>query len=111
METIMQGKSRIESEFEEPLRDVVSGFAQMGYSKPLIAEALEVSEPSLRHYAWKSGIRFAHSPAVHRDINGRPGRCVRHAGRAMSLTEWASELGVSVECVRKRLRTRGRVMR
>lgn len=103
----MQAATRIESEFDEPLRQVISGYADMGYSKHVVAEVLEVTEPSLRMFCHRQRIRFRHSPLEHREIKGRPPRRVRHAGREMSLTEWAQDLGISVEGVRKRLRTRG----
>lgn len=111
METIRQAETRIVAEFDEPLLDVVDGFAKMGWSKPLIAEALEVSAPSLRHYAWKNGIQFVRSPAVHREIKGRPPRRVRHGSRALSITQWAEELGVAPCTIHKRIRTRGRPTR
>jgi len=111
METITQGRNRIESEFEEPLRDVVVGYAEMGYSRRLVADTLEVSFESLKHFNRKEGIRFPRSPAVHRDIPGRPPRRVRHNGQEKSLTQWAWDLGVSPCTVHKRLRTTGRVVR
>jgi len=109
METILQAKNRIEKEFDEPLAEVVAGFAEMKYSRRLVAESLEVSFESLKHFNRRNGIRFHRSPSVHREIRGRRGRRVCHDGREMNLTQWAAELGVSVECVRKRLRTRGSV--
>jgi len=105
----MQGAKRIEAEFDEPLCDVITGYAAMGYSKALIADTLEVSEPSLRMYSYRRGIRFRHSPLEHREIKGRPARRIRHGGMERSLTEWARELGVAPCTVHKRLRTRGRV--
>lgn len=110
IDTIMQRKAEIEAEFDEPLRDVVSGFAEMGYSRRLVAETLEVSFESLKHFNRREGIRFPRSPSVHREIKGRPGRRVRHAGREQSLTAWALELGVSPSTIHKRLRTRKRIV-
>lgn len=109
MDTLMQAKPRIETEFDEPLCDVVSGFVEMGYSRTLIADTLEVTVPSLRKFAKVNGIRFNRRPIEHREIRGRPGRRIRHAGREMSLTGWAQELGVSPCTIHKRLRTRGSV--
>jgi hypothetical protein len=111
METITQGKVRIESEFDEPLRDVITGFAEMSYSKARIAEALEVTEPSLRHFCHKQGIHFPRSPRHHRDITGRPPRRIRHNGQEKSLSEWAWDLGVAPSTIHKRLRTTGSVSR
>lgn len=103
----MQAAQRIEQEFDEPLAQVVGGYASMGYSKPLLAEVLEVTEPSLRMFCHRQRIPFRHSPIEHRDISGRPPRIIRHAGREMSLTEWAIEMGVAPCTIHKRLRTRG----
>jgi hypothetical protein len=107
MKTLMQCKTEIEQEFDEPLRDVVEGFAQMSYSRRLTAEVLGVTPASLRSYCHRAQIRFDRSPKEHREIRGRPPRLVRHAGREQSLSAWAWDLGISVEGVRRRLRVNG----
>ena len=111
METITQGKTRIETEFDEPLRDVVAGFAEMGYSRRLVAETLDISFESLKHFNRRESIAFPRSPAHHREISGRPPRRIRHDGQEKGLSEWAFELGVSPCTIHKRLRTTGRVAR
>lgn len=103
----MQAKDRIEDEFGEPLVDVIAGYAEMKYSRRMVADVLEVSFESLKHFNRRHKIRFARSPIEHREIKGRPPRMVRSAGRTMSLTGWARELGVAPCTIHKRLRTRG----
>lgn len=105
----MQRKASIESEFDEPLREVVAGFAKMGHSRPLTAETLEVSVESLKSYCRRQRIHFRRSPMEHREIRGRPGRMITHEGRTQSLSAWAYEFGVAPCTVHKRLRTRGRI--
>ena len=108
METIREAQRRIEQEFDEPLRDVVHGYVvEMGYSMPLLAEVLEVSVSSIKHFCSRQRIRGRHSPLEHREIRGRPPRIHRECGRELSLSEWASELNLSVEGVRKRISRRG----
>lgn len=107
VDTISQARKRIEAEFDEPLRSVVAGYAEMGWSKPLLSEVLEVTEPSLRMFCHRERIAFRSSPLEHRPIQGRPPRMVRHGGREQSLTAWALEAGITVEGVRQRIRRHG----
>jgi hypothetical protein len=74
METIRQAARVIEQEFDEPLRDVVEGFMQMGYSMPYIAEVLNVSVSSVKHFCVRAGLRRSGYPPIHREIPGRPRR-------------------------------------
>lgn len=106
----MQAKDRIENEFDEPLRDVVKGYAVMKFSRSLVAEALDVSIDSLTTFSRREGINFSRRPMQHREIPGRPPRMIRHNGREQSLSEWAAELGVAPCTIHKRLRTRGRIV-
>ncbi len=110
-QTITAAARRIEREFEEPLRDVIAGYAEMGYSRRLVAETLEVSFESLKHYNRRENIRFCRSPIEHREIKGRPPRMIRQNGREQSLGAWADELGLSKEGVRQRIRRTGRPTR
>lgn len=105
----MQRKKEIEQEFDEPLRDVVTGFADMGYSMPYVAETLEVSVSSVKHFCSSRNqrIHFSRSPQHHREIPGRPARRIRHNGQEKTLNQWAWDLGLSVEGVRKRIKKRG----
>jgi len=105
----MQRKAAIESEFDEPLRDVIHGFAQMSYSRNVVAEVLEVTPDSLKSYCRRMDIRFKHSPVEHQQIRGRPPRLIRHDGRVQSLSAWAYDLGVAPCTIHKRLRLRGRI--
>ena len=106
---ILQRARAIEREFDEPLRDVVAGFADMGYSRRLVADALDVTFESLKHFNRREGIHFPRAPLEKREIRGRPRRMIRHAGREMGLSEWAAEFGVAPCTIHKRLRTRGRI--
>lgn len=107
MDTIVKAARRIEKEFEEPVADVVAGYSAMSYSLPLVAEILDVSEPSLRMFCHRRKISFCRSPIEHRDIHGRPPRKIRHSGRTDSLSGWADVLGVSVSTVHRRVKRRG----
>lgn len=107
MDTIVKAARRIEQEFDEPIADIVVGYSKMSYSIPLVAEILEVSEPSLRMFCHRRNIRFPRSPTEHRDIIGRPPRKIRHSGRTDSLSGWADALGVSVSTVHRRVSRRG----
>ena len=102
-------KAEIEREFDEPLRDVVVGFAEMGWSRSLVADALDVSVESLKSWCRRSDVKFPRSPMEHREIKGRPPRLVEHNGRTQSLTAWAWDLGVAPCTIHKRLRRCGRV--
>lgn len=107
-----QAIPRIEREFDEPAVDVVRDYAeQMKYSCPSVAEALEVTEESLRSYCRRRGIRFSQSPMGRRGQSpGRPPRLIRENGIERSLTDWAQELGIRPNTALKRLRTHGRLM-
>lgn len=74
METIMLRRRVIEREFQEPLRDVVSGFVEMGYSHRMIAQALDVTAVSLRRFMERRGLRMASNPHVLAAPRGRPRR-------------------------------------
>ena len=72
MASLRQRKTQIEAEFEEPLRDIISGFVQMGHSMPYIASTLEVSSSSVKHYCAAQSIRCRHTyPLVHFPHTGR----------------------------------------
>ena len=103
----MQAVRRIEREFDEPIRDVIDGFSKMGFSKPRIAEALDVTEPSLRWFCHQQKIRTRGYPNHHADIRGRPGKIIEHEGVSLSISGWARKLNVAPCTIQKRLRTRG----
>ncbi len=109
METMAQAQCRIKAEFDEPVKKVVQGFVEMGYSRALIADALDVTLPSLCCFAKGHHIAFRHVPPVQRERTGRPPRRITHNGRTLGLSEWARELGVAPSTIHKRLRTRGSV--
>jgi hypothetical protein len=107
MDTILRRQRAIEREFEEPLRDVVAGFVEMGYSHRLVAEALEVTAPSLRRYMRTQGVPMARQPLV-RAGTGRPAQTIRYGGRERTARAWATDLGVCPATVWWRVRTKGR---
>ena len=111
VQTITQRALKIEREFDEPLMDIVAGYSEMGYSIPRVAETLEVSVSSVKHYCARNRIRFSRHPIEHRDIRGRPPRNIQHQGTEKSLTEWAQNLGVSTSTIHRRLRRSGRPTR
>lgn len=112
METIGQARGRIEEEFDEPLVDVIRGYAAEGmkYSCPAVADVLEVTPESLKSFCRRQDIRFPVRPMERRGASpGRPPRLHRENGQEKSLTAWAMDLGVAPCTVHKRLRRRGRV--
>jgi hypothetical protein len=104
MESLLQRKQNIESEFREPLGAVVKGFIAMGHSLPLIADALEVSPSSVKRYCRGHRIRVPSTPRITRERTGRPPRLITHQGRTNSITGWAHELGVSPGSIDYRLK-------
>lgn len=107
----MRRKASIESEFAEPLRDVVAGYSVMGYSMSHLSDILEVSTSSMKHYCSRENIRFSRRPVEHREIRGRPPRLIRHNGRELSLSAWAWDLGVAPSTIHGRMRRLGRPSR
>jgi len=47
---------KIRKEFNEPFRDVVAGFAQMGYSQTAAASACEVPRSTFQHHVQRFGL-------------------------------------------------------
>lgn len=108
MKPIMQKKEALEQEFEEPLRDILLGFVEMGHSMSLVAEALGVTLPSLKKFCSVEKIRFSRRP-IHKRQRGRFGlsnpaaRPINFQGQTMSLRECADQLGLSSAALGQRL--------
>ena len=107
--SIFDRQSAITSEFEEPLRDVVSGFVPLGMTLPSTAEALGVDPRSLRKFCNETSIRFPRNQPDRaeriRDTmrRGSRARILSLGRRRQCLAEWAEEYGMNADTLRKRL--------
>ena len=114
--SIFQAARKIEREFDEPLREVVSGFIPMGMTRVETAETLGVSVASLRTFCEKTDIRFPRNQPGRaeriRDAMRRGPRARRLSlnGRSQCLSAWAEEYGIKPDTLRVRL-NRGRPLR
>jgi len=114
--SIFNRQSAIVNEFDEPIREVVSGFIPMGITRVETAETLGVSVASLRTFCEKTDIRFPRNQPGRaeriRDTMRRGPRARRLSlnGRSQCLSAWAEEYGIHYETLRKRL-DRGRTLR
>ena len=104
MRSIKEKQRQIESEFSEPLPDVISGFAQMGYSMGLVADVLEVSPRSLKRFCARNQIRFSRYPRERRGVSpGRPAKKITYRGKTQTVRQWAAEIGITPMGLYRRL--------
>jgi hypothetical protein len=115
-QSVFECASKIEREFEEPLRDVVAGFIPMGMTRVEVAETLEVDPRSLRTFCEQAGIHFPrYQPGRRERIregarrSGRA-RILECDGRRQCLTAWAEEAGIKRSTLATRIR-RGKNLR
>lgn len=116
MESIFDRKAEIESEFMEPLRDVVAGFIPLGLTRIEVAETLEIDPRSLRTFCENERISFPPNQPGRRERiregrrHGRGITLIDYEGRRQCVTAWAEEFGMKRETLSKRLQ-RGKSIR
>jgi len=121
--SIFDRASQIETEFAEPLRDVVAGFIPLGMTRREIADTLEVNPTSLQRFCAEQHITFPDSRTGHfadqaRDARRDRIRRTKRArapqlslnGESLSVAEWAERAGLGRHTLHMRLR-RGKSLR
>lgn len=112
--------ARIEAEYEEPVQDVLRGFADLGYSLHFTAGVLEVSVDTMQRLARRFGVEFtpqARPPMseeqkrklsdIKRRSRRRDNRLITVDGETKHLSAWARELGVHPSTIVKRIEQYG----
>lgn len=120
--SIQTARVNIETEFGEPLRAIVTGFIPLGTTRRETAATLGVSQNSLRSFCADEAIHFpninerrrrgshfataaetARRQSISRTRRNR-GKQYPHAGRSMSLTDWADWAGLPESTLRTRIK-------
>lgn len=98
--------ARIEAEFDEPICDVLDGFADMGYSACAVARVLDMSQKMLGRINESCKIDFTRREIAgvdkRRNIAGITYQC-----RTQTLSAWARELVIPVGTLWGRLYRHG----
>ncbi len=115
----------LESEYGEPLRVIVEGFADQGSTRADAAGAMDCSMNSLRTFCSAESIHFPtanerrrrggyvedEAEATRRQsistTRRRRGRQYAAQGRTMSLTDWAERAGIPKQTLHKRINKLG----
>lgn len=105
--SIVNRQTRIENEFQEPLREVVSGFIPLGMTCPSVAETLGVDPHSLRQFCRAARIRFPRNQperaARIREAKRQSAPKLALGRERRSVAEWAELYGMKRCTLHKRL--------
>jgi DNA invertase Pin-like site-specific DNA recombinase len=107
---------RIEAEYQEPIRDVLQGFADMGYSYCTVARILGIAPDTLKRINASCGVEFPRlrmppmSQAQREQLSRiklQGKRCdarrITYQGRTQHLSAWARETGINLSTLWNRL--------
>lgn len=107
---------RIEAEYGEPVKAVLQGFADMGYSYCTVAGILDIAPDTLQRINIKCGVEFPRLKmppmsaeqrrtiaAIKTQGKRRDARLITYQGRTQHLSAWAREMDINLSTLWKRL--------
>lgn len=116
-------RTALESEYQEPLRDIVTGFIPLGTTRRETAESLGVGLHSLTKFCAAEDIRFpgvnerrrtrrhfstedehARRRAISTTMRRNSKRKYTRNGRTQSLSDWADQAGIPESTLRSRIK-------